>query len=160
MSKRLSILLSIFIVLAIAWASIAWGAGTVVVGIPTKAGTHVYTQNLSWTADASGNVTSSNIASCNVNGHVLFVVTKPGSTAPTDNYDLTIVDADGVDIMGGELANRDTVNSEQAMPKMGSSYGKRFVKGGLILTVSNNAVASASGDVKLYIGTDAPVPFR
>ena len=43
-------------------------------------------------------------------------MTNPGATAPTDNYDIVVNDADSVDVAAGVLANRDTANSEQAYP--------------------------------------------
>ena len=137
---------------------LVYAVGSITTTGPTKVSSHVYTISYTWTGDASGNVTAA--AGPAIDGHVLFVVTDPGTTAPTDNYDLTLVDSDSVDVMGGELANRDTANSEQAMPKIGSSYGKRYVKGTLTLNVSNNTQASANGSVKVYIGTDAPLGFR
>ena len=50
-------------------------------------------------------------------GMLIKGVTDPGSAAPTDNYDITITDEDGVDVLAvcqSTLANRDTTNSEQA----------------------------------------------
>ena len=77
-------------------------------------------------------------------------VTNPGSTAPTDNYDLTVLDGESCDIFGGELANRDTANSEQAIPKAGNSYGGRPIDTNLTLTLANNSVNSATLRLKLY----------
>lgn len=51
-----------------------------------------------------------------IEGYIVRVVTNPSATAPTDDYDITITDADGVDVMAGALANRDTANSEQVIP--------------------------------------------
>lgn len=50
-------------------------------------------------------------------GTLIKGVTDPGSAAPTDNYDVTITDEEGVDVLAAcqsTLANRDTTNSEQA----------------------------------------------
>ena len=84
-------------------------------------------------------------------GFLSFVMTDPGATAPDDNYDVVITDDDVVDIMGGELANRDTSTSEQAMPKMGNSYGPRFVCGYPTITISNQATADAIMGFKFYV---------
>lgn len=45
-------------------------------------------------------------------GKLVSLITDPGATAPTDDYDLTAVDADGDDVLGGAGLNRDTANTE------------------------------------------------
>jgi hypothetical protein len=70
---------------------------------------------------------------------------------PTDNYDITITDAHGVDVMGGELNNRDAINSEQALPKIDAVYGGGIINETVTLNISNNSVNSATGTVTLYI---------
>jgi hypothetical protein len=66
-------------------------------------------------------------------------VTNPGATAPTDNYDIVVNDADGVDVAAGVLANRDTANSEQAYEASATAHA---FDGPLSLVVS------AAGDSK------------
>ena len=85
-----------------------------------------------------------------IDGYVFLVVTNPGATAPTDDYDITLVDADSVDIMGGELANRDTANSEQAVPLIDGVFGSRFVDGIVTLTITNNTDVGAIIVVKVF----------
>lgn len=102
---------------------------------------------LSWTADsADATIPATTIS--NVDGYVYAVITNPGSTAPTDNYDIVMTDADGIDVMGGALLNRDTSTSEQAFPSDGFS---RYVKGNLIATWTNNSVNSATGTLIIHI---------
>lgn len=84
-------------------------------------------------------------------GCITKVVTNPGSTAPTDDYDITLTDADGVDLMGGELANRDTANSEVAVPKMDTVFGCNVVTASFTLNLTNNSVSAATGTVLVYI---------
>lgn len=79
-----------------------------------------------------------------------LAVTDPGSTAPTDNYDITIEDEYGVDIMGGSLLNRDTANSEQAIPQVGSGLASRLCAGIWTFKLSGNSVNSATGKCVLY----------
>ena len=105
---------------------------------------------IAWTADTDGSYTNYTTL-WNVDGYIFMVVTDPGATAPTDNYDITLLDSDGVDVMGGELANRDTANTEQAVPKIGNAYGTRFVRGPVTLTISNNSQNAAVGEVIIYI---------
>jgi hypothetical protein len=105
---------------------------------------------ITWTADTDGSYTDYTTAE-NMDGYVFMVVTNPGATAPTDNYDITLADSDGCDVSGGELANRDTANTEQIIPKIGNTYGGRFVAGPLTLGISNNSINSATGEVIIYV---------
>lgn len=102
-----------------------------------------------WTAAADGSVPAT--AKISMVGYVILAVTDPGTTAPTDDYDIELTDAYGCDVMGGELSNRDTANSEQAMPAVGSTYGPRWVSGPVTLEITNNSVNSATGKVIVYI---------
>jgi hypothetical protein len=65
-----------------------------------------------WTSDGSGAVTQA----INIAGVITRVVTDPGATAPTDNYDLTFIDEFGLDLFAGQGADRDTANSESFCP--------------------------------------------
>jgi hypothetical protein len=63
----------------------------------------------SWTSDAGGAYTET----VTMKGWLVLVVTDPGSTAPTDNYDLTLISAlGGHDVLGGALNDRDTTTTE------------------------------------------------
>lgn len=106
---------------------------------------------VSWTAHTDGVVTAETI-DVDPQGYVFMVVTNPGATAPTALYDITLTDADGVDIMGGTLADRSATASEQAVPAVSTGlYGGRYVIGGLTLNISNNSVNSATGTLVLYV---------
>ena len=48
-----------------------------------------------------------------LSGFLVSVVTNPSATAPTADWDLTILDEDGVDILAGAGADRHTTNSLQ-----------------------------------------------
>ena len=77
---------------------------------------------------------------------VLMAVANPGAVSPTDNYDITVIDAEGVDIFGGELNDLSATASQQRMPKIGSAYGARFVSGdALTFSLTNQSVNSATG---------------
>ena len=67
---------------------------------------------ISWTSDGSGDHTETVF----MEGAIVRVVTNPGATAPTDDYDITLIDADGLDLAQSSLLNRDTANSEQWIP--------------------------------------------
>jgi len=54
-------------------------------------------------------------------GEVLRVVTIPGTASgPTDNYDVTWTDQDGIDLLAGLGADRDETNAEQIVPLIGA----------------------------------------
>ncbi len=81
------------------------------------------------------------------NGRLVAIQTNPGAVAPTDNYDITLIDQDGLDRLNGAGLNRDTANSERA-PVPGSPL---VVMGdSLTLTIANNAVNSAVVVVSFY----------
>ena len=106
---------------------------------------------VAWTAHTDGSFDAYTLE-LPVRGGVTYVVTDPGATAPQDNYDIILHDGsfDGCDIMGGELSNRDSATAEQAMPKMGSAYGFRYVTGKPVLEITGNNVNGAVGEIHIY----------
>ena len=120
-------------------------AGTVTITYPVS---HLPIKMVEWTwvSDASGDVSGTDTGE--LNGMALRWVTNPGSTAPTDDYDITVLDEDGVDIASGGLGNRDTSDSEQFIPGGDADPGAAF-NGKLSLVVSNAGNAK-EGVLKLY----------
>lgn len=49
-------------------------------------------------------------------GYIRKIATNPGATTPDDNYDITLLDADGIDVAGGALTDRDASTSEVVVP--------------------------------------------
>lgn len=89
-----------------------------------------------WTCDASGNVSGGAALSTKIyNGKIIAFQTIPagGGNAPTDNYDIVLNDADGVDVLLGAGQNRDTANTESVAD---ASLGA-VVESTLELVVSN-----------------------
>lgn len=141
----------LFILLFLIFPAASLAAGTVTQAL-TRVSATVYTIVYTWTGDAADGTVPATASNWPIEGYVFLVVTNPGGTAPTDNYDITLTDADAVDVMGGELANRDQTNSEQAVPAVGSGvYGARWVSGTLTLNITNQNVVSATGTVTVYI---------
>ena len=107
---------------------------------------------ITWTAHTNGTVTSEafsdNGFTQDIPANIQYAVTDPGATAPTDNYDITITDALGNDVFGGELMNRDTSTSESAEPAI--PYIRVNLKD-LNFNLSGNSQNGATGVVKIYV---------
>jgi len=113
----------------------------------------VRTVTLAWTSDAAGAVNGT--LTKMVSGEVLRVVYVPGSggTQPTDLYDLTLEDANGVDVLAGKGANLSNVNKTQICPLIGdgtTTNQRNAVDGTLELKVTNAGNAK-TGTVVVYL---------
>lgn len=78
-------------------------------------------------------------------GKVERFITDP-TDGPTDDYDITIKDEDGYDVLAGAGANRDTTNTEQVLA---SSLG--IVAGDKLTFAVANAGSAKSGVAYLYL---------
>jgi len=101
----------------------------------------------SWTSNASG--AASGATTNNYSGVIYRIVFEPGSSAtqPTDLYDVTLTDDDGIDILdgaGGDLSNATT---DQLQGLIGVSA---VANSKLTLTISN-AGDSKTGTVIVYL---------
>lgn len=77
----------------------------------------------------------------------------PGSTAPTNNFSVTLTDANGADQLSGQATNLG--------PSGTQSYAvssTRTNTGNLTLNITGNSVASATIVVWLFLGQNAPTP--
>lgn len=123
-----------------------FAAGTVTQTLETIEGSGVKKLTLSWTADAAAATVPATATAWPINGYILHVVTNPGTTAPTDDYNITLLDSDTSDAMGGALLLRDEANTENVAP----TIPYRFVAGKLTFTLADNAVNSAVGECIIY----------
>lgn len=100
-----------------------------------------------WVSDASGNVTLQSTAN-KYDGEVLLLTTVPagGGSAPTDNYDITLLDENGADVLCGAGQNRDTANTETVAK---SSLGA--VAGSALTPNISNAGNAKGGTIYVYI---------
>ena len=98
---------------------------------------------VSWTSDASGNATEV----IELNGWLIKCVTNPGASAPTANYDITLIDADGIDAAESLLINRHTTNSESVYLLATGAPVPVLVQGSYTFTVAN------AGDTKNGVAT-------
>ena len=104
---------------------------------------------LTVTMDSGG--THSHAMTEPITGRVVAVKTNPGSPAPADNYDLDLL-VDGYDIMGGALANRDTANTEWALPLLGASAWEPILRADTVtVSYSGNTVANAVTVIEIWV---------
>ncbi|MAH46575.1 hypothetical protein CMI37_12160 [Candidatus Pacearchaeota archaeon] len=99
---------------------------------------------ISWTGTAGGAVSGNSVP---FNGRIERVVTNP-TDGPTANYDITLDDADGLDLAQGLLANRHTTNSEEVTPLIGTYHLVPYR--GLITPTVANSGSSKSGTITIY----------
>ena len=107
---------------------------------------------IDWTADAAdGSVPDTPIEG--LYGYLLKVLTNPGATAPTDNYDIVLKEPDDttVDAANSLLLNRDTANSEAAYPYVTNAVTPVLLTGTYTFSLSGNSVNSATGTVILFV---------
>lgn len=98
-----------------------------------------------WTSDADG--AADGITTKVYAGEVIRLVTVPsGVAAPTNLYDIQVLDADGLDVLAMGGANRSTLNTEQVLE---ASLGC-VANSKLALSIANAGNAKA-GTVYLYI---------
>ena len=150
--KRL--LQGLALIAALAIAQPAIGAGTVTVSNQHQdAHASSYAVTFTWVADGSGNADA--VAYFPYGAYITRVVTDPGATAPTADYDITLTDTDSYDVMGGTLADRHTTTTEQVVPTVHSDgtntiFGAVHIIGAITLNVSN-AGAAGNGIVRVYV---------
>lgn len=87
-----------------------------------------------------------------ISGRLVALETDPGTTAPTANYDITLEDGNGLDVLQGVGANRSTSATEKAAIVFSgtSVHPPVAMVDTLTFKVTNNAVNSAGIVVKLY----------
>lgn len=113
------------------------------------AGTFVgqkYTVN--WTSDSSGNATELIRA---MQGFLIAVDFEPSSVAaPSADYDVTLVDSDGLDLLGGAGVDRSaSAKSRIPTPNSGTTL-ITYLYGDYTLTIAN-AGNTKQGTVTLFV---------
>jgi len=81
---------------------------------------HIQKVVFTWTSDANGDVSDGTFV---LRGKVWAIVTDPGATAPTADYDVTLLDEYSTDVLGGSGADRHTSNTERAAITAGVADG-------------------------------------
>jgi len=122
-------------------------AGTVTETVQNINNPPVDVISLAWVSDASGDVSGTNTAK-NYSGTVSRVHFIPSATAaPTANYDVTILDDDGVDVIDAQGADRSATLKEAI-----TGFGE--VMGSELQLVVANAGNAKEGIVVIHIRRD------
>ena len=78
-----------------------------------------------WTSDGSGDVSEA-ISPGNMSDikgkKMAYFTTNPGATAPTADYDLTLLDTDGLDVLGGNGADRSATLTQNGVAVPGDRF--------------------------------------
>jgi hypothetical protein len=98
-----------------------------------------------WESDEVGDVQDVLIP-LRINGNIICVDTLPGALPIADDYDITLIDELGLDVMGGTLADRDDTDAERAWPTDGTYVIRRRVYNCLTMGVENAAVNDPKGN--------------
>jgi len=101
-----------------------------------------------WVSDDTTGV-ASGTTTFSVDGQIHRITTDPGATAPTADYDITLKDDTGVDVLQGLAADRHTSNTEDVNVVYSSTSVHPLVKSPLTLAVTN-AGNSKVGDLYVY----------
>lgn len=105
---------------------------------------------ISWLGAEDGGAVADQILG-KIKGWVFMLITDPGATAPTDNYDITIEDEFGLDILEGIGANRHTSTTQMARITVNSNAAERYVNSVCTFKIANQGVNSALGIVYLFV---------
>ncbi len=129
-------------------------AGTITQALDRRGAIGVIT--LTCTADASDGSFPETPLDTKISGRLLALETNPGATAPTDNYEIALDDAEGHDVLEGKGANRDTANTEKVSVVRGAAEYSEVAKSDVLtFKITNNSVNSAIIVAKLYFEGDA-----
>ncbi len=90
-------------------------------------------------------------------GRLLDLETNPGGTAPDDNYDITLEDGGGHDVLEGVGANRHTTTTQKvAIVYSGTGTHPTVDESDtLTLKIANNSVNSATTSIAIYYALGA-----
>ena len=81
---------------------------------------------------------------------LLSIETNPGSTGPTADWDITLLDSDGADVLDGSGLNRHTSNTLVDPIIWASTSLHPIIKAGqYTLTIANTSVNSATATIAI-----------
>ncbi len=87
-----------------------------------------------------------------IDGFIHRLVTNPASPAPSDNYDITIIDDSGLDVLQTLGMNRDTADTEERniVYSGTSNHVPISYADTLTLTIAGNSQAAALTVIDIY----------
>ena len=102
---------------------------------------------IDWEGAAAGGAVGSLLIDSFPGWMIYEALTNPGSTAPTPSYDITLIDAHGIDIAGGQLTDRHTSTSERVC-----LIDPPIIRtAGFTVTFAGQSVNSATGQLSLIL---------
>lgn len=106
--------------------------------------------SVAWLSDASGNVSANTFDM--MAGELMQVgyIPDAGGTQPTDLYDATLTDPNGVDILTGTGANLSNATKTVAVPAV-STYFRRTLEAGTYTPVIANGGNAKGGTIVLLV---------
>ena len=119
-------------------------AGTITTTVSKKNSLVKY--KMDWLSDASGDVDVDAIPMI----QAVHYFPDAGGTQPSDNYDLTMADSYGVDILTGTGANLSQTTDTYAVPAL-STYFKVTIEAGSYDLVIANAGNAKGGIVEVVV---------
>ncbi len=148
------------ILISLMFVSNAWGDSVYSCSQSIQASGAYKVYSMVWTSASPAGWTATATTQA-IDGIVLMVEFIPSaSVAPTDNYDITLRNSNGIDILGdteaagsenydGAGANKDTAVPSMSQPLLNGNFGAVPVYGPLTLYVYNMGAAK-SGTVKIH----------
>lgn len=124
-------------------------AGSITV-TTTQASNAIDKYSIAWVSDASGNVSANTFAV--EAGEIVQVGYIPdgGGTQPSDLYDVTMTDAQSIDVLTGTGANLSNATSTVAVPVV-STYFRRTLQAGNLTPTVANAGNAKGGTIVLLV---------
>ncbi len=106
---------------------------------------------VAWTSGANGDANLfTGITPMELTGWLHEIETDPdGTTAPTVDYDITLLNANGRDVAGGVLTDRHTSTTQMVKPLINSIQQKAWIDGKLTVTITA-AGTSKKGELLIY----------
>lgn len=126
-------------------------AGSIVVtSVVADCGIQAIKYSVDWLSDAAGAVSGNSFDMGG--GEILSVTFIPdgGGTQPTDLYDVTLLDGNGVDILSGLGANLSNVSASRVKPAL-STYGRYMIQSGSFTPTIANAGNAKGGIINILV---------
>ncbi len=103
---------------------------------------------VAWTSDGDQKFTAT--TPMELMGWLHEMETVPdGDDVPTDNYDITLLNANGRDVAGAALANRSDTTVQMVKPIVNSIWQSAWIDGKLTITITTAGVAT-NGELLIY----------